>query len=103
MIDLRLGDCFELLKDIPNESIDLILTDIPFNISKTNNFKTMKDRKGRNGIDFGEWDTGFDEKSLALLQDKIKKGGSLITFHSFEQYSLLQTVFDKLIFKDKII
>ena len=103
MIDLRLGDCFELLKDIPNESIDLILTDIPFNISKTNNFKTMKDRKGRNGIDFGEWDKGFDVKPLALLQDKIKKGGSLITFHSFEQYSLLQTVFDKLIFKDKII
>lgn len=91
------------MKEIESESIDLILTDIPFNISKKNNFKTMKDRKGRNGIDFGEWDKGFDETSLSQLQRVIKKGGSLITFHSFEQFSLLQNVFDELIFKDKII
>ena len=60
------------IKKIKDESIDLILTDIPFNISKENNFKTMKGRKGRNGIDFGEWDKGFDEQGLSLLQKKDK-------------------------------
>ena len=27
MIDLRCGDCLELMKDIPSGSIDLVLTD----------------------------------------------------------------------------
>ena len=88
---------------IPDESIDLILTDIPFNISQDNNFKTMKDRTGRNGIDFGEWDKDFDESTLSLLIPKLKKGGSFFTFHSFEQFGILRNILDGLIFKDKII
>ena len=67
------------LDKVEDESIDLILTDIPFNISKDNNFKSMKDRTGRNGIDFGQWDKGFDETGLKSLVPKIKKGG----FYSF--------------------
>lgn len=60
--------------------IDAIITDPPYNISKDNNFKTM----GRAGIDFGEWDKGFDQlewikKSYPLL----KKGGSLFVFNSW--------------------
>ena len=27
MIDLRQGDCLELIKDIPDKSIDLVVTD----------------------------------------------------------------------------
>lgn len=91
------------IKELLDESIDLVLTDIPFNISKENNFKTMKDRTGRNGIDFGEWDKDFDESSLNLLIPKIKKGGSLFLFHSFEQFNILQNVLNELTFKDKII
>ena len=30
MIDLRLGDCLELMKDIPDGSVDLVLTDPPY-------------------------------------------------------------------------
>ena len=29
-IDLRQGDCLELMKDIPNKSIDMILADLPY-------------------------------------------------------------------------
>lgn len=32
--DLRYGDCFKLLDDIPDKSVDLILTDPPYNIAK---------------------------------------------------------------------
>lgn len=32
MIDLRCGDCLELMKDITDESIDLVLTDPPYKI-----------------------------------------------------------------------
>jgi site-specific DNA-methyltransferase (adenine-specific) len=31
MIDLRLGDCLEIMKSIPNNSIDAILCDLPYN------------------------------------------------------------------------
>ena len=47
------GNFVEKIKYIPDGSVDLILTDIPYEISRDNNFKTMKDRKGRKGIDFG--------------------------------------------------
>ena len=33
MIDLRHGDCLELMKDIPNKSIDMILCDLPYEVS----------------------------------------------------------------------
>ena len=33
MIDLRQGDCLEVMKDIPDKSIDLILCDLPYGIT----------------------------------------------------------------------
>lgn len=30
MIDLRLGDCLEIMKEIPNKSVDMILCDLPY-------------------------------------------------------------------------
>ena len=32
MIDLRCGDCLEIMKDIPDNSIDLVVTDCPYHI-----------------------------------------------------------------------
>jgi site-specific DNA-methyltransferase (adenine-specific) len=96
-------DFVEGLKFIDDESVDLILTDIPYNVSRDNNFKTMKDRKGRNGIDFGEWDKGFNENSLNDLTRVLKKGGSLFMFHAFEQYETIRQVLNGLNVKDKII
>lgn len=103
MYKLLQGDSIELSKTIPDESIDLMLTDIPFNISRDNNIRTMKDRTGRNGIDFGEWDKGFDESCLSVFIPKIKKGGSLVTFCAFEQYSILLNVLSGLILKDRLV
>ena len=33
MIDLKQGDCLELMNNIPNKSIDLILCDLPYGTS----------------------------------------------------------------------
>ena len=32
MIDLRQGDCLEILKDISDKSIDLVVIDPPYNL-----------------------------------------------------------------------
>ena len=37
MIKLLQGDCLELMKDIPDESIDLIVTDPPYKVSSRGN------------------------------------------------------------------
>mgnify|MGYP004714873551 FL=1 len=97
------GDCLDIINNI--EVVDCIITDIPYNISKKNNFKTMKDRTGRNGIDFGEWDKGFEEENLIQFISLIKSGGSFILFHSFEQFGKLKEIFENngLMLKDKLI
>ena len=38
MIDLRLGDCLEVMKDIPDGSVDMVLTDPPYLM----NYKTSR-------------------------------------------------------------
>ena len=32
MIDLRKGDCLEIMKDIPDKSIDAIICDLPYGV-----------------------------------------------------------------------
>ncbi len=80
-IKLMHGDCLELMKSIPNGSVDLILTDPPYNISRKNDFATM----GRSGIDFGEWDKDFDQFAwLEEIPRLLKKNGSAIIFNDWK-------------------
>ena len=37
MIKLLQGDCLELMRDIPDKSIDLIVTDPPYKVSSRGN------------------------------------------------------------------
>ena len=75
------GDCFEVMKRIPDGSIDLILTDPPYNIARKNNFHTM----GRSGIDFGEWDKGFDQLAwLECIPRLLHKDGSVVIFNDWK-------------------
>lgn len=48
MIDLRCGDCLELMKDIPDGSIDLVLTDPPYDVSVTGGGGTINKVKKLN-------------------------------------------------------
>ena len=74
------GNNLDVLSDIPDNSIDLILTDPPYNISRKNNFESLN----RAGIDFGDWDKNAD---LFTWIDKVprivKKGASIIIFNGW--------------------
>lgn len=75
------GDCIELLGNIPDGAVNLVLIDPPYNIAKENNFKTM----GRSGIDFGEWDKGFDLYSyIDLLKRVCHKDANLFIFNDWK-------------------
>ena len=56
--NIHLGDCYELIKSIPSKSIDLILTDPPYDfhcgtINKTGIFKNRVVKPGQDIIDLG--------------------------------------------------
>ena len=69
------------MKEIPDGSVDLILTDPPYNIARSNNFHTM----GRTGIDFGEWDKGFDLFTYINGLSRIcKKDANIVIFNDWK-------------------
>ena len=74
MVDLRLGDCLELMKNIPDGSVDLVLTDPPYG--------TMK------GIDDKhDWDTTIDtEKMFSEISRVLRQNGKAVLF-SQEPYT----------------
>ena len=45
MVDLRQGDCLEVLKSMPSESIDLIVTDPPYLMNYKTNYRKDKSHK----------------------------------------------------------
>jgi len=55
MIDLKLGDCLEVMRTIPDKSIDLVLTDPPYGIGIAKNpFRQKFEKK--------EWDNFIPTK-----------------------------------------
>lgn len=78
---IYLGDAFQLLKRVEPGSVDLILTDPPYNVSQANNLHTM----GRRSIDFGDWDHEFDQTGwLEDAVNALRKGGSLIIWNDWK-------------------
>ena len=63
MIDLRKGDCLELMKDIPDGSIDMVLSDPPYGIDLTPQRDTgkFKDTKVINDDNLSWLDTYVEE------------------------------------------
>lgn len=65
MIDLRQGDCLEVMKDIPNKSIDMILADLPY------------------GTTASKWDSIISFDSLWEQYERIiKDDGAIVLFAS---------------------
>lgn len=75
------GDCREILKEIPDESVDLIIADPPYKISKKGNKITRTyehynwKRRSDIVLDFGEWDRQWksDEEFLLWVEEWFKE------------------------------
>lgn len=69
MIDLRLGDCLEIMKSIPDKSIDLVLTDPPY------------------GTTACKWDTVIPFEPMWKELKRIRKDNAAICLFGSEPFS----------------
>lgn len=97
--------CIFIQQMLQNEvQVHHIITDPPYNISKPNNFPSMRQR--RQGVDFGVWDKGFDLLSWIPQYVKIlDKNGSMIIFCSYRFISFITQALENsnMIVKDVLI
>lgn len=78
MIDLRLGDCLEVMKTIPDGGIDAVITDPPFGIGF--NYSGKKEIN-KNPNDYWEW---FNPIYSEIL--RVTKNGGFIAIWQSQQY-----------------
>jgi DNA modification methylase len=94
--ELILGDSFEHIKTIPAHSIDLILTDPPYNLGRysTGNIK-MSWRKDFNN-DVAEWDTTIFNPAdwLDEFRRILKPSGNIFAFTSYNLLGQWHQTFD---------
>ena len=75
------GDCLEVMKTFPDKSIDLVLTDIPYGVSK--------EHGGLREIDYGEWDKNISPEIVASWVGEMARvsKGSVYIFCADRQFS----------------
>lgn len=74
MIDIKQGDCLELMKDIPDKSINMVLCDLPYGTQKKNGCK---------------WDVIISFESLWEHYSRIIKDDGAIALFGKEPFSSL--------------
>ena len=76
MIQLYNGDCLELMKNIPDGSVDLVLTDPPYGTMKGAPIDGWKRRN-----DCAEWDTTLDTQTMfAEISRVLRRNGKCVLF-----------------------
>lgn len=96
MIDLRQGDCIKIMKDLPSQSIDLCVTDIPYGIiNRNSNGLRNLDKQNADIMTFNL--NGF----LSELNRIIK--GSIYIFCGTEQVSEIRKTLIEYNFSTRLI
>lgn len=89
-------DCFSTLKNIPDNSIDLILTDPPYNIAQYSTGNMKFDWRSEINNDLAEWD--LTELKPQDLIDEFKRilkpNGNIFIFCSYNIIGEYHKVFD---------
>lgn len=94
------NDCFEVLKEIPDHSIDLILTDPPYNLAKYSTGNMHFDWRADRINDLQPWDlTALDPSELVSEFKRIlSPRGNIFIFCSYnligEYHKAFDPVFD---------
>ena len=98
--------CFDLLPRIPSNSIDLILIDPPYEISRPTNFQSSEETgrdtdRFRISMDFGEWDKNFTGLEVVIKEAYriLRPSGTIICFYDLWKIETLKKLYDNNKFK----
>lgn len=80
MIDLKQGDCLELMKDIPDGSVDMILCDLPYGTMKGAQLDGWKSQTT-------EWDNVIDTEKLFAEYERVLRMNGVAVLFSQEPYT----------------
>lgn len=104
--DFQNKSCFDFLPEIPTRSVNLILIDPPYEISRDTNFQsgaltgTDTDRF-RISMDFGDWDKNFTnlEAVFQEAQRILVDGGTMICFYDLWKIETIKKYYENNKFK----
>ena len=105
-IELHNENCFEYIKTLPDKSVDLVLIDPPYEVSRDTNF-AKSDPTGRDtdrfrmSMEFGDWDNNFTGLDIVINECYriLKKGGTLLCFYDLWKITTLRKYFEDAKFK----
>lgn len=105
-LNLKNESCFDFLPTIKDNSVNLVLIDPPYEVSRDTNFQSSK-AKGKDtdrfriSMDFGEWDNNFVGLDVVIKEcyRVLKPHGTLICFYDLWKITILKEYFDNAKFK----
>ncbi|MEE6709792.1 DNA-methyltransferase [Lacticaseibacillus paracasei] len=105
MIDLRQGDCLELMKDIPDGSIDMILTDPPYLQGYKTNRRKNKHHEFSSEIlnDTSQTGSYMIVKFLKLSYQKLRNNSAILVFCNTNKIDFFKQEIENTGFKIKNI
>ena len=101
-LELKNEDALSYVKSLPSKSVDLVLTDPPYAISRDTNFQSGEVKgtdvdRFRVSYDFGDWDV-VDENYFKVLFSEtyrvMKKGGTLVCFYDIWKLESLKGILE---------
>lgn len=103
---LKNADCFDFLPSIESNSVDLVLIDPPYEVSRETNFASGE-AKGKDtdrfrlSMEFGDWDNNFTGLDAVIKEcfRVLKKGGYIVCFYDLWKISTLKDYFEEAGFK----
>lgn len=105
-IELKNDDCFDYITTIPSGSVDLVLIDPPYEVSRETNFQhgdaSGKDTdRFRITMDFGDWDSNFVGLGTVIKEAYrvLRDGGTCICFYDLWKITSLRDYFNTAGFK----
>lgn len=105
-VELVNESCFDYLKTIENNSINLVLIDPPYEVSRETNFSIGEPKSGHKNrfkvsMDYGDWDNNFTGLDLVIKECYriLKKGGTIICFYDLWKITNLKEYLEDAKFK----
>ena len=105
-IKLEQANCFEFLKKIPSNSIELAIIDPPYEVSRETNFQSGEPTgkytdRFRVSMEFGDWDNNFSNLDIVIeeIYRILKPSGTLICFYDLWKITILKEYFEKAKYK----